>query len=98
MDHLHTSHRLLMLLLFLFFSRGVFIQFFFHSHSRARGEANRRAEVFGGDFRLHAPPLFLGILVLIQQCSYGRQSCHGGDQRNRPRIAAAPLGKLCTMW
>ena len=90
MDHLHTSHRLLMLLLFLFFSRGVFIQFFFHSHSRARGEANRRAEVFGGDLRLHAPPLFLGILVLIQQCSYGRQSCHGGDQRNRPRIAAAP--------
>ena len=98
MDHLQSSHRLLMLLLFLFFPRGLFIQFFFHSHSRARGEANRRAEVFGGDLRLHAPPLFLGILVLIQQCSYGRQSCHGGDQRNRPRIAAAPLGKLCTMW
>ena len=98
MDHLHTSHRLLMLLLFLFFSRGVFIQFFFHSQSRARGEADHRAEVFGGDFRLHAPPLFHGVLVLIQQCSYGRQSCHGGNQRNRPRIAAAPLGKLCTMW
>ncbi len=98
MDHLHTSHRLLMLLLFLFFSRGVFIQFFFHSHSRARGEADHRAEVFSGDFRLHVPPLFLGVLVLTQQCSYGRQSCHGGNQRNRPRIAAAPLGKLCTMW
>ena len=98
MDHLHTSHRLLMLLLFLFFSRGVFIQFFFHRYSRARGEANHSAEVFSGDFRLHAPPLFLGVLVLIQQCSYGRQSCHGGNQRNRPRIAAAPLGKLCTMW
>jgi len=52
-----------MLLLFLFFPRGVFIQFFFHSHSRARGEADRRTEVFGGDFRLYAPPLFLGILI-----------------------------------
>ena len=68
-----------MLLLFLFFPRGVFIHFFFHRHSRACGEADRRAEVFSGDLRLHAPPLFLGILVLIQQCSYGRQSCHGGD-------------------
>ena len=37
MDHLHTSHRLLLLLLFLFFPRGVFIQFFFHRQSRARG-------------------------------------------------------------
>ena len=66
MDHLQSSHRLLMLLLFLFFSRGVFIQFFFNSHSRARGEANRRTEVFGGDLRLHAPPLFLGVLILVQ--------------------------------
>ena len=55
-----------MLLLFLFFSRGVFVQFFFHSQSCARGEANRRAEVFGGDFRLYAPPLFLGVFILIQ--------------------------------
>ena len=53
MDHLHTSHRLLMLLLFLFFSCGVFIQFFLHRQSRACGEADRRAEVFGADFRLH---------------------------------------------
>ena len=66
MDHLHTSHRLLMLLLFLFFLRGVFVQFFFHRQSRARGEANRRAEVFSGDLRLHAPPLFLGVFILIQ--------------------------------
>ena len=66
MDHLHTSHRLLMLLLFLFLLRGVFIQFFFHSQSRTRGEAERRAEVFSGDFRLHAPPLFLGVFILIQ--------------------------------
>ena len=55
-----------MLLLFLFFLCGVFIHFFFHRQSRARGEANRRAEVFGGDLRLHAPPLFLGVLILIQ--------------------------------
>ena len=55
-----------MLLLFLFFSRGPFIHFSFHRHSRARGEANRRTEVFGGDFRLHAPPLFLGVFILIQ--------------------------------
>ena len=55
-----------MLLLFLFFPRGVFIQFFFHRQSRARGEADRRAKVFSGDFRLHAPPLFLGVLILIQ--------------------------------
>ena len=55
-----------MLLLFLFFSRGVFIQFFFHRQSRARGEADHRAEVFGGDLHLHAPPLFLGILIFIQ--------------------------------
>ena len=55
-----------MLIFFQFFLRGVFIQFFFHGQSRARGEANRRAEVFGGDLRLHAPPLFLGVLILIQ--------------------------------
>ena len=55
-----------MLLLFLFFLCGVFIQFFFHSQSRACGEAERRTEVFGGDFRLHAPPLFLGVLILVQ--------------------------------
>ena len=57
-----------MLLLFLFFPRGVFIQFFFHRQSRACGEADHSTEVFSGDLRLHAPPLFLGILVLIQQC------------------------------
>lgn len=66
MDHLHTSHRLLMLLLFLFFSRRLLVQFFFHSHSRACGEADHRAEVFGGDLRLYAPPLFLGVVILIQ--------------------------------
>ena len=55
-----------MLLLFLFFPRGLFIQFFFHRQSRARGEANHSAEVFSGDFRLHAPPLFLGVLIFIQ--------------------------------
>ncbi len=66
MDHLHNSHRLLMLSLFLFFPYNLFIQFFFHSQSRARGEANRSTEVFGGDFRLHAPPLFLGVLIFIQ--------------------------------
>lgn len=76
---------------FLFFLRGVFVALFLYRKSRACGEADYRAEVFGGDLSLHAPPLFLGILVLIQQCSYGRQSCHGGNQRNRPRIAAAPL-------
>ena len=55
-----------MLSLFLFFSRGVFIQFFFHRQSRACGEANRSTEVFGSDFRLYAPPLFLGVLIFIQ--------------------------------
>ena len=55
-----------MLSLFLFFLHSLFIQFFFHSQNRACGEANRRAEVFGGDLRLHAPPLFLGILTLVQ--------------------------------
>ena len=66
MDHLQSSHGLLMLLLFLFLLRGVFIHFFFHRQSRTRGEAERRAEVFSGDFRLHAPPLFLGVFILIQ--------------------------------
>ena len=55
-----------MLLLFLFFPCGVFIQFFFHSQSRACGEAEHSTEVFGGDLRLHAPPLFLGVLIFIQ--------------------------------
>lgn len=55
-----------MRLFFLFFPRGVFIQFFFHRQSRACGEADRRAEVFSGDLRLHAPPLFLGVLILVQ--------------------------------
>ena len=66
MDHLHTSHRLLLLLLFLFFPCGVFIQFFFHGQSRTCGEADRSTEVFSGDFRLHASPLFLSILTLVQ--------------------------------
>ena len=79
-----------MLLLSLFLLRGVFIQFFFHSHSRARSEANRRAEVFSGDLRLHAPPLFLGVFILVHQCPHGSQSDHGGDQRNRPQIRASP--------
>ena len=55
-----------MLSLFLFFPRGLFIQFFFHSQSRACSEANHSAEVFSGDLRLHAPPLFLGVFILIQ--------------------------------
>ena len=55
-----------MLIFCLPFPRGVFIQFFFHSQSRACGEANRSTKVFGGDLRLHPPPLFLGILILIQ--------------------------------
>ena len=67
-----------MLLLFLFFPRGVFIQFFFHGQSRVCGEADHSAEVFGSDLRLHAPPLFLGVLILIQQCPRGSQSGHGG--------------------
>ena len=55
-----------MLIFFPFFPRGVFIQFFFHRQSRACGEADRRTEVFGGDLCLHAPPLFLGVLILVQ--------------------------------
>ena len=55
-----------MLIFFLLFPHSLFIQFFFHSHSRACGEADHRAEVFGGDLRLHAPPLFLGVLIFIQ--------------------------------
>ena len=55
-----------MLSIFLFFLRGVFIQFCFRRQSRACGEADRRAEVFGGDLRLRAPPLFLGVLIFIQ--------------------------------
>ena len=55
-----------MLSLFLFFPHSLFIQFFFHRQSRACGEADHCTEVFGGDFRLHAPPLFLGVLILIQ--------------------------------
>ena len=55
-----------MLLLFLFLLRGVFVQFFFHRQGRARDEADRRAEVFSGDFSLYAPPLFLGVVILIQ--------------------------------
>ena len=85
------------MLMLLFFPRGVFVALFFHSHSRARGEADHRAEVFSGDLRLHAPPLFLGILILVHQCPHSGQPDHGGDQRNRLRIAAVPFGKLCTM-
>ena len=57
---------MLMLISFLSFPRGVFIQFFFHRQSCARGEADHRAEVFSGDLRLHVPPLFLGVLIFIQ--------------------------------
>lgn len=45
---------------------SLLIQFFFHSHSHACRESDHCAEVFGGDFRLHAPPLFLGVFILIQ--------------------------------
>lgn len=55
-----------MLLLFLFFLCSLFIQFFFHRQSRACRESDHCAEVFGGDLRLHAPPLFLGVLIFIQ--------------------------------
>ena len=55
-----------MLLLFLFFPCNLFIQFFFHRQSCACGEANRSAKVFSGDLRLYAPPLFLGVVILIQ--------------------------------
>ena len=50
----------------LFFPHSQLNQFFFHRQSRACGSADRRAEDFGGDFRLHAPPLFLGVLIFIQ--------------------------------
>ena len=50
----------------LFFLHSLIIQFFFHRQSRACGEADRRTEVFGGDLCLRAPPLFLGVLILIQ--------------------------------
>ena len=55
-----------MLSLVLFFLRRLLVQFFFHSQSRARGEADHRTEVFSGDLRLHAPPLFLGVFILVQ--------------------------------
>ena len=74
----------------LFFLRSLFIQFFFHRQSRACGEADRSTKVFSGDFRLHAPPFFVGILVLIQQCSYGGQPSYRRNQGNKLRIAAAP--------
>ena len=55
-----------MLIFFQFFPRGVFIQFFFHRQSCACRESDHRAEAYGGDLRLHAPPLFLGVLIFIQ--------------------------------
>lgn len=55
-----------MLIFFLLFPHSLFIQFFFHRQSCACRESDHRAEVFGGDLRLHAPPLFLDVLVLIQ--------------------------------
>ena len=72
-----------MLLFFLFFPCGLFIQFFFHRQGCACGEADHRTEVLGGDLRLHAPPLFLGVLILVHQCPRSGQSGHGGHQRNR---------------
>ena len=55
-----------MLIFFLFFPRGVFVAHFLYRKGRACGKADRRAEVFGGNFRLHAPPLFLDVLIFIQ--------------------------------
>ena len=55
-----------MLIFFLFFPRGVFVAHFLYRKGCACGEANRSTKVFGGDFRLHAPPLFLGVLIFIQ--------------------------------
>ena len=55
-----------MLLLFLFLLCGVFVQFFFHRQSRACGEADNGTEILRFDFGFYAPPLFLGVLILIQ--------------------------------
>ena len=82
MDHLHTSHRLLLLLLFLFFSRRLLVQFFFHRHSRARGESDHRTKVFSGDFRLHAPPLFLGVFYILSLALTGAAFAKNNPQGN----------------
>ena len=50
----------------LFFLRGVFVAHSLYCEDCARSEADNSAEIFRFDFRLYAPPLFLGILVLIQ--------------------------------
>lgn len=55
-----------MLSLFLFFLHRLLDQFFFHRQSRTCRESDHCAEVFGGDLRLRAPPLFLGVLILVQ--------------------------------
>ena len=55
-----------MRLFFLLFLCGVFAALIVYRKNYACGEADRRAKVFGGDFRLHAPPLFLGVLIFIQ--------------------------------
>ncbi len=68
-------------------------QFFsFHSHSRARGEANRRAEVFQRrSFASMRRRFSSASSSSSSSVPYGRQSrATSGDQRNRPRIAAAP--------
>lgn len=52
---------------FLFFLRGVFVALSLYRKGCACGEADHRAEVFGGDFRLDAPTLFFGIAAFFVQ-------------------------------
>ena len=80
---------------FLFFLRGVFVALFLYRKGCACGEADHSAEVFGGDLRLHAPPLFLGVL-------YPRRALHAVEtldaRRSRwliCRFYAATVLALC---
>ena len=83
-----------MLLLFLFFPHGLFIQFFFHRQSCACGEADHCAEVLRGDPGLDAPTLFFGIAAFFVQqqtecCQPRRAGTQQGRHGNRLRIFAA---------
>ena len=51
---------------FLFLLCSMFVVLFFCHDNHTCRKSDHRAEVFGGDFRLYAPPLFLGILIFIQ--------------------------------
>ena len=86
-----------MLSLVLFFLRRLLVQFFFHRQSRACGEADHRAEVFGGDL---AHKMFIGEILSFQGSVVhraGEVDGEGSPPRMRGKVRVSDVLQLRTV-